>query len=167
MSNLTLTAQWHDTINQVETSEPIIGGAEGNANLATKQLAESLLWLKSDTQQKIDNLPDPSSNEGFTQELSDTGYCQLPNGMIMQWGKAPRDAAKVDGAVLTVQFALPFPNACLNIQATLTQSTNGALADGNINVVSMNKTQAVFSMQDYSNGYDSQINGFTWLAIGH
>lgn len=52
MSNLTLTAQWHDTINQVETSEPIIGGAEGNANLATKQLAESLLWLKQQFETK-------------------------------------------------------------------------------------------------------------------
>ena len=167
MSNLTLTAQWHDTINQVETSDPITGGADGNANLATKQLAESLLWLKSDTQQKIDNLPNPSSNEGFTQNLSDTGHCQLPNGVIMQWGKAPRDFGKVDGAVLTVNFALPFPNACLNIQATLTQSGNGAAGDGNINVVSMNKTQAVFSIQDYSNGYAGQINGFTWFAIGH
>lgn len=52
MSNLTLTAQWHDTINQVETSEPIIGGADGNANLATKQLAESLLWLKQQFESK-------------------------------------------------------------------------------------------------------------------
>ena len=52
MSNLTLTAQWHDTINQVETSEPITGGAEGNANLATKQLAESLLWLKQQFETK-------------------------------------------------------------------------------------------------------------------
>ena len=52
MSNLTLTAQWHDTINQVETSEPITGGADGNANLATKQLAESLLWLKQQFETK-------------------------------------------------------------------------------------------------------------------
>ena len=52
MSNLTLTAQWHDTINQVEISEPIIGGAEGNANLAPKQLAESLLWLKQQFETK-------------------------------------------------------------------------------------------------------------------
>ena len=52
MSNLTLTAQWHDTINQVETSEPITGGAEGNANLAPKQLAESLLWLKQQFETK-------------------------------------------------------------------------------------------------------------------
>lgn len=46
MSNLSLTAQWHDDINQVETTEKILGGASGNANLATKQLAENILWLK-------------------------------------------------------------------------------------------------------------------------
>ena len=46
MSNLAITPQWHDEINQVETNEVIMGGANGNANLATKQLAESLLWLK-------------------------------------------------------------------------------------------------------------------------
>lgn len=46
MSTLALTAQWHDTINQVETTEKIVGGATGNANLAPKQLAENILWLK-------------------------------------------------------------------------------------------------------------------------
>lgn len=52
MSNLTLTPKWHDTINQVETNEVIMGGADGNANLATKQLAESLLWLKQQFETK-------------------------------------------------------------------------------------------------------------------
>jgi hypothetical protein len=52
MSNLAITPQWHDEINQVETSEPITGGADGNANLATKQLAESLLWLKQQFETK-------------------------------------------------------------------------------------------------------------------
>ena len=47
MSNLTLiTGQWHDNINQVEKAEPILGGDGGNANLATRQLAENILWLK-------------------------------------------------------------------------------------------------------------------------
>lgn len=47
MGNLTITPQWHDTINQVETDEFILGGADGNANLATRQLAENLFWLKN------------------------------------------------------------------------------------------------------------------------
>ena len=46
MSTLALTPQWHDAINQVETTEKILGGATGNANLATRQLAENILWLK-------------------------------------------------------------------------------------------------------------------------
>ena len=46
MSNLNLTAQWHDNINQVDVTEPIVGGDGGNANLATRQLAENILWLK-------------------------------------------------------------------------------------------------------------------------
>lgn len=55
MSTLALTPQWHDAINQVETTEKILGGAAGNANLAAKQLAENILWLK----QTIEN----TSNE--------------------------------------------------------------------------------------------------------
>lgn len=47
MGNLTITPQWHDTINQVETDEYILGGADGNANRATRQLAENLFWLKN------------------------------------------------------------------------------------------------------------------------
>ena len=51
MSNLTLiTGQWHDNINQVEKVEPILGGASGNANLATRQLAENILWLRQNMQ---------------------------------------------------------------------------------------------------------------------
>ena len=50
MSTLALIPQWHDAINQVETTEKILGGATGNANLATKQLAENILWLRQNMQ---------------------------------------------------------------------------------------------------------------------
>ncbi len=64
MSNLTINPQWHDTINQVERNEPITGGADGNANIATKQLAECVFWLKQQFEQ---------SSQG-----------QLPIGTIVQ-----------------------------------------------------------------------------------
>ena len=50
MSNLALVPTWHDNINMVDVTEPIVGGDGGNANLATRQLAESLLWLKQNMQ---------------------------------------------------------------------------------------------------------------------
>lgn len=55
MSNLTLptTPQWNESINQVETTESILGGANGNANLAAKQLAENILWLKKQLEDRI------------------------------------------------------------------------------------------------------------------
>ena len=46
MSNLYLTKQWHENINQVEVTEPILGGDGGNANLATRQLGENILFVK-------------------------------------------------------------------------------------------------------------------------
>lgn len=64
MSNLTLpaTPAWNDTINQVETTESILGGANGNANLATKQLAENILWLR----QKLESSVSESIKVGDT-----------------------------------------------------------------------------------------------------
>ncbi len=49
MTDLTLNANptWHENINQVETTDAILGGPTGNANLATKQLAENMLWLRT------------------------------------------------------------------------------------------------------------------------
>lgn len=56
MSNLTLNPKpiWHDNINQVEVTEPILGGDGGNANLATRQLAENCLWLKQKSTEIIE-----------------------------------------------------------------------------------------------------------------
>jgi hypothetical protein len=51
MSNLVLNPKWNSSINQVENGELISGGPDGNANLATKQLAENIWFLKD----KFDN----------------------------------------------------------------------------------------------------------------
>ena len=166
MSNLAITPQWHDEINQVETNEVIMGGANGNANLATKQLAESLLWLKSDTQQKIDNLPKPSPDAGFTQNLSNTGHCQLPNGLIMQWGK--NDTAIYSENTASVQFPKPFPTACLNVTATpKTTSANGDNSDGGLAIYSYDNTSVAVHLMTFYGNNSSSLKGFTWFAIGY
>ena len=48
MSNIVFTPKWNSAINQVEAYEPITGGANGNANLASKQLAENVFYLKNE-----------------------------------------------------------------------------------------------------------------------
>lgn len=62
MSNLTINPKWNEAINQVETDEFIIGGADGNANLAIRQLAENLFWLKN----YVMNLPTGTGGTGST-----------------------------------------------------------------------------------------------------
>ena len=57
MSNLNIKPKWNPVINQVEMGEEISGGPNGNANIATRQLAENIFWLRDsmyEVMQKVD-----------------------------------------------------------------------------------------------------------------
>ena len=44
----------------------------------------------------------------FTQNLTETGYCQMPGGLVVQWGRS-----SVSGqSSATVTFPMAFPSAC-------------------------------------------------------
>lgn len=47
MSNLPESPVWHEAINQIELDDDMTGGVDGNANLATRQLADRTQWLKA------------------------------------------------------------------------------------------------------------------------
>lgn len=51
----------------------------------------------------------------FRSVLALNGYQVLPSGMIEQWGQGTTNGA----GQLIVAFPIPFPNACLNVQATV------------------------------------------------
>ncbi|OOF53996.1 hypothetical protein BKK56_10520 [Rodentibacter genomosp. 2] len=53
--------------------------------------------------------------EDFTQNLSGNGWCKLPNGLIMQWGKA-------NGG--WVNFPIAFPNSCFCVVGTQGEGRN-------------------------------------------
>lgn len=46
MANLTETQTWETGIYQLETTDPVEGGAEGKSNVQAKQLANRSAWLK-------------------------------------------------------------------------------------------------------------------------
>ena len=48
MANLQETAQWETGIYQLETSDPVMGGADGIDNRQAKQLGNRTLWLKNE-----------------------------------------------------------------------------------------------------------------------
>lgn len=47
MANLSETAAWESGVYRIETTDPILGGETGTANIQAKQLANRTLWLKA------------------------------------------------------------------------------------------------------------------------
>ena len=58
MANLQETAQWELGIYQLETSDPVMGGADGIDNRQAKQLGNRTLWLKNELEQMSRAIPD-------------------------------------------------------------------------------------------------------------
>ena len=50
MGNLNETEKWEENIYQLETSDPVLGGADGISNRAPRQLANRTKWLKKKTE---------------------------------------------------------------------------------------------------------------------
>ncbi|MDO4427150.1 MAG: hypothetical protein Q4B88_03380 [Moraxella sp.] len=164
MSHLSLVPRWHDHINQVEPQEPITGGEHGNANLATRQLGENVLFLK----QRLDGLPPPvSPMTGFEQSFKKDGYAKLPNGLIFQWGTVDYDTYPGE-KIERVTFPMPFPHACLNTQVTRKMlETNASAGDGYAHLIEMDREGAVFSLQQDDSANNSALRGLSWFAVGY
>lgn len=88
-------------------------------------------------------------------DLSTNGYYIFPGGLIIQWGVSTGQVS-----VSTVTFPIPFPNACLNVQATA--GKGDYLSTGEKNVAVDDFTTTSFSIRAESNERPP-----TWLAIGY
>ncbi|HAX0178167.1 TPA: phage tail protein, partial [Escherichia coli JJ1908] len=82
MGNLNETEKGEENIYQLETSDPVLGGADGISNRAPRQLANRTKWLKKKTEEAAQSLaehvrsrnhPDATlTAKGFTQLSSAT-----------------------------------------------------------------------------------------------
>jgi len=100
---------------------------------------------------EIDNL----FNENiFSESLNPNGWCELPNGVILQWG----EVESTSDADQTFTFPKSFTNACYNVQLTRHYS-GGSTA---INVKSFFTTGFVINRD---NGFDG-THYFYYFAIG-
>jgi len=91
------------------------------------------------------------------------GYCILPNGLIMQWGKS---AASTGEGPISVQFPIPFPSACLNVTATADNTTglySGTAYDYFAQVSTFNTTTLTLIKQ----AAVGQSMSIYWQAIGY
>ena len=77
----------------------------------------------TDFNQSVKEIVTQSLTQGFTQNLAETGWCKLPNGLILQWGKFNKGHSFVSDEQRLVTFPISFPNKVLFVG--LTEFTNG------------------------------------------
>ena len=56
MANLREISIWEEGIYQLETSDPVMGGADGIDNRQPRQLANRTLWLKTELTKAVTSI---------------------------------------------------------------------------------------------------------------
>lgn len=94
----------------------------------------------------------------YTASLATNGYQKYPSGLIQQWGTA---SVPLDGN-LTINFPIPFPNACFGGQVSFGQS-DAELASGEDSYAAF--TILSTSQARLTNGY-KRVRVMHWFAYG-
>ena len=81
------------------------------------------------------------------------GYCTLPSGLIIQWGRFTNSATPNSSGTIT--FPIPFPTACMHIVGTSFGTSSG---------IPMFGTTTTTTSQSFAN-IASMVT--QWIAIGH
>jgi hypothetical protein len=104
-----------------------------------------------------------ASSYDFTSSKTESGYQKLPGGLILQWGRYT-GTLPMDNTI-AVNLPIAFPNAFLNISATIENSAAADNIHQGMQVVS--KTLSAFTV--YAQCYDlaNRGTGFFWQAIGY
>lgn len=95
--------------------------AQGLQNKAERNHTHTVSQI-TDFNQSVREIVTQSITQGFSQNLAETGWCKLPNGMILQWGKFNKGHGFVSNEQRLVTFPITFPNKVLFVG--LTEFTN-------------------------------------------
>ncbi len=99
-----------------------------------------------------------------TVDLASNGYMKMSNGFILQWGATGN--ATAEGAFPAVLFPIAFPNACLNVTATIVNSSQTTTMDQGAQVGPYTTTGVTIYAQAYGGGSYSWPTYAFWTAIG-
>ena len=99
-----------------------------------------------------------TKDSDFTQSLSADGWCKLPNGLMIQWGRKYVSANAVNSSQT---FPTAFSNACFSVLAQVELSS--ASFQDNCSIGTTSPTTTTFRI---TNGLGSGVY-FRFIAIGH
>lgn len=100
MANLQETAQWEAGIYQLETSDPVMGGADGVDNRQAKQLGNRTLWLKNKLEQMAREIPAAVTKSDAVNSDSSTNVA-TSKAVKTAYDKAVAAESAASGAVKT------------------------------------------------------------------
>lgn len=97
MTDLTIVPTWNAAINRLERNELATGGADGNMNIAPRQLAENVFWLKADIDGKITTLTEyNSTQDAAINDKASAADVDAKNGLQDAAIEGKADSADVD-----------------------------------------------------------------------
>ena len=101
--------------------------------------------------------------KGASQSLVGNGYQKLPGGLIIQWGRTGTIAADTE---VTVTYPIAFPNAALNVTATLGGVNSRINGKAIVFSATLGTTSVVLSNDQDTGGAGLSAQIF-WTAIGY
>ena len=136
MSALAETSKWEDTINQIEVTDPALGGENGPINIAPRQLANRTKYLKDRT--------DSAQNEINTARGGKSSLNERISGLEKTTVQGDFNFNGMTG--VTVAHSLG--NTAYTVNVVATAATNGDLGD--VYVARTANTFTVYNTGGYS-----------------
>ncbi|ECL8857177.1 hypothetical protein FTZ77_07960 [Salmonella enterica] len=122
MGKLTETEKWEDEVYQIETSDPVLGGADGVSNRPQKQLANRTQWLKKQLEEANNALAGHERSRNHPDAtLTDKGFVKLYSGVSSE-------SEMMAATPKAVKIAMDNANARLAKDRNLNDVPNKALA---------------------------------------
>lgn len=177
-------------VYQIETTDPVLGGAPneetraGLINIPLLHLAKRTRWLKARVDELVgtvkaiatkaeaetgtanDRTMTPlrtrqALTAAFSQSFAQTGWVTLPNGLIVQWGRAQSSAA----GVYSLVFPIPFPNAVFivnvgDVTTAVDVAQSHVVSAGTPSLTGVD----VLTVQNTTGVAETSL--FTWIALG-
>ena len=174
MSNIVFTPKWNSSINQVEVYEPITGGANGNANLASKQLAENVFYLKdeittislevNDTNKKLNtglqetkNYTDTKKTEAINSAKS---YTDSQDTINLNSAKSYADTKKTEAVTASKSYTDSQDTINLNSAKSYADTKKTEAITASNSYSDTKKTEAIAAAKDYADIADNTVEQY-------
>lgn len=143
MANLQIEAKWVNGIYQFETTDPVIGGADGIDNLQAKQLGCRTEWLKEKSEQADKKIKNLEADYAPLKSPHLTGVPTAPTASQNTNNTQIANTAFVKTAIANLVGSAP---ASLDTLAELAQALGGdnKLKERLLNLIGQKATQSDF-----------------------